>query len=101
MRARRAFALVGTTRLVDHHGLARRYLAQGLEESRPVLETLDVDDHRAGVGVIGVEAQILVELDVAFIADADEGAEAGMAILLALGEKVQGHVARLAERAER
>src|SRR5260370_10075715 len=100
MRTRRALTLVGASRFVEHCGLADGHLAEAVEESRAVLEAFDIDDHRASMGIVTVEAQIFVELDVAFVADADEAAEAGMAVLLALGEEVDRHVARLAQRPE-
>ena len=100
MRAGRALALVGTAGLVEDDRLARGDVAQSFEEGRAVLEALDIDDDRAGVGIVAIEAEIFVEADIAFVADAHEGGEAGMAVLVALRQQGDGDVARLAERAQ-
>ena len=86
------------TRFEDHDRLAFRHASGGVQETAPVLETLQVEGDHAGVGIVCQEGQQVGFVDVDPVAITDELAHAEGDCVFQEGDT---HRARLTEHGHR
>ena len=100
VRLRRPLPGCRPPRLVRHDGLLSRDAPRLFEERATLVHPLDVRDDAVRLFVVSEKGEVLVELQVGLVPDADVVAEADVAAVLRVDRERHPHVPRLGQQPE-